>query len=169
MASAIDGHSRCHGGADLPVDLSILSLIVEIKNCHSWPLRWLYWGSEVDLLVDLPILALIVEISNCHSSPLGNSTWGANLLVDLPILSLIVEMSILLFLATRWLYWWWSRVDVLVDLLILALIVEISNWHFSLLGVMGVDLPADLPILALIVENSNYHSLPLDDSTGGVG
>ena len=34
---------------------------------------------------------------------------------------------------------------------------------------MGVDLPVDLPILALIVENSNYHSLPLDDSTGGVG
>ena len=26
------------GGVDLPVDLPILALIVEISNCHSWPL-----------------------------------------------------------------------------------------------------------------------------------
>ena len=49
-------------GVDLLVDLSILSLIVEISNCNSWPLDNSTGGA--DLPVDLPILALIVEISN---------------------------------------------------------------------------------------------------------
>ena len=55
-------------GVDLPVDLLILALIVEISNCHSWPLDD-STGGRVDLalIVDLPsvdllILALIVEI-----------------------------------------------------------------------------------------------------------
>ena len=48
------------GRVDLPVDLSILALIVEISNCNSWPLDNFTGGA--DLPVDLPILALIVEI-----------------------------------------------------------------------------------------------------------
>ena len=52
------------GRVHLPVDLSILALIVEISNCHSWPLDDSTGGGRVDLLVDLLILALIVEISN---------------------------------------------------------------------------------------------------------
>ena len=55
------------GGTDLPVDLPILALIVEIKYCHSWPLDDPTGGGRVDLPVALLILALIVEISNCHS------------------------------------------------------------------------------------------------------
>ena len=51
------------GEIDLPVDLPILALIVEISNCHSWPLDD-STGGRVDLPVDLLILALIVEISN---------------------------------------------------------------------------------------------------------
>ena len=75
--------TRCHGRVHLPVDLSILALIVEISNWHSSPLGVM----GVDLPVDLPILALIVEISNCHSWPLDDSTgewdrsasWYANI------------------------------------------------------------------------------------------
>ena len=58
------------------VDLLIIALIVEISNCHSWPLDDSTGGEGVDLPVDLSILALIVEISNCHSWPLDDSTGG---------------------------------------------------------------------------------------------
>ena len=66
------------GGTDLPVDLPILALIVEIKYCHSWPLDDSTVGGRIDLPVDLLILALIVEIQYCHSWPLDDSTgeWG---------------------------------------------------------------------------------------------
>ena len=68
-------------GVDLPVDLSILALIVEISNCHSWPLDNSTGGA--DLPVDLLILAIIVEISNCHSSPIDNSTGGVGFICQL--------------------------------------------------------------------------------------
>ena len=62
-------------GVDLLVDLPILALI-EISNCHSWPLDDSTGGGRVDLPVDLLIIALIVGISNCHSWPLDDTTGG---------------------------------------------------------------------------------------------
>ena len=50
-------------GVDLLVDLPILALI-EIPNCHSWPLDDSTGGGRVDLPVVLLILAIIVEFSN---------------------------------------------------------------------------------------------------------
>ena len=66
------------GEEDLPVALLILALIVEISNCHFWPLDDSTGGGRVDLPVNLLILALIVEIQYCHSWPLDDSTgeWG---------------------------------------------------------------------------------------------
>ena len=69
-------------GVDLLVDLPILALI-EIPNCHSWPLDDSTGGGRVDLPLDLLILAIIVEISNCHSSPLDNSTGGVGYICQL--------------------------------------------------------------------------------------
>ena len=131
--------TRCHGRVHLPVDLSILALIEEISNWHSWPLDDSTGGGRVDLPLDLLILAIIVEISNCHSSPINNSTWGVGTYASWSANNTSNSRNLKLpFLATRWLYWGG-----------------------------GVDLPVDLSILALIVEISNHHSWPLDDSTWG--
>ena len=91
------------GGVDLPVDLPIFALTLEISCHHSWPLdastrevpagcslnlssnsrnlksqffttRCLYWG--VDLPVPLIIWALTVEISSHNTWPLDASTSG---------------------------------------------------------------------------------------------
>ena len=69
-------------GVALLVDLLILALI-EIPNCHSWPLDDSTGGGRVDLPVDLLIFAIIVEISNCLSSPLDNSTGGVGYICQL--------------------------------------------------------------------------------------
>ena len=75
---------RCHyQGVDLPLDLPLWALLLEIWNCHSWPLDGSIRG--VDLPVDLPIWALIVEAS-----------WSVNMSSN----SRNVK---LLFLAIRWL------------------------------------------------------------------
>ena len=63
-------------GVDLPVDLPIWSLTVEMWNHHSWPL---------DATTGGPIWALTVEMWNCHSWPLDATTGG-------PIWALTVEM-----------------------------------------------------------------------------
>ena len=84
--------TRClYQGGDLPVDLPIWALTVEISNHHSWPLDASAGG--VDLTVDLPIWALTVEISNCHSWPLDASTRGVDLPVNLPIFALTLKIS----------------------------------------------------------------------------
>ena len=100
--------TRCHyWGVDLPLDLPIWAVTVEMWNCHSWPLdvttggsrsatwsanmsshsrnakllflttRCHYWG--VDLPIDLPIWALTVEMWNCHSWPLDVTTGGVDM------------------------------------------------------------------------------------------
>ena len=56
------------GELDLPVDLPIWALTVEMWICHSSPLD--------DMPVHLPIWALTVEISYCHSSALTVFIWG---------------------------------------------------------------------------------------------
>ena len=71
--------TRCHYWGldlpvDLPVDLSIWPLTVEMSYHHSWALDAHYLG------VDLPIWALTVEMWNCHSWPLDRSaTWSVNM------------------------------------------------------------------------------------------
>ena len=74
------------GGVDLPVDLPIWALTVEISYYHSWLLDATTGGGS--LPVDLPIWALTVEISYYHSWPLYATNGG----VDLPIWALTVEM-----------------------------------------------------------------------------
>ena len=130
--------TRCHyQGVDLPLDLPLWQLIVEMLYCHSWPLDATTRG--VDLPADLQIWPLTVEMWNCHSWPLDATTWGIDLPLDLP---LWVNMSsnsrnvISPFLTTRCQYW-------------------------------GVDLPLDLQIWPLTVEMWNCHSWPLDATTGG--
>ena len=81
------------GGVDLPVDLPIWALTVEMWNCYSWTNRCHYWGSKsVDLPVDLPIWALTVEMWNCYSWQLNATTGGVDLPLDLPICALTAEM-----------------------------------------------------------------------------
>ena len=151
-------------GVDLPVDLPIFALTLEISCHHSWPLdastrgvpagcslnlssnsrnlksqflttRCLYWG--VDLPVPLIIWALTVEISSHHSWSLDTSTRGVDLLVALLNMSSNSRnFKLHNPLTTRCLYW-------------------------------GVDLPVNRPIWALTVEISSQHYWPLDASTGG--
>ena len=97
-------------GVDLPVDLLIWALTVEISNHNSWPLDASTGG--VDLPVVLPIWALTVEISNLHSWPLDASTGGIVLPVNWQFLtSWSANMSSNSrnlkspFLTTRCLYW----------------------------------------------------------------
>ena len=124
--------TRClYWGVDLPVDLPIWPLTVEMSYCHSWPLdattggrsatwsanmssntrnmklpflatRCLYWG--VDLPVDLPIWPLTVEMSYCHSWPLDATTGGRSATWSANMSSNTRNMK-LPFLATRCLYW----------------------------------------------------------------
>ena len=156
--------TRClYWGVDLPVEMPIWALTVEISSHHSWPLdistegrsasclasmssenrnlkspflttRGLYCG--VDLPVNRQIWALSVEISSDHSWPLDASARVVDLPVDLPI---------------------W------------ALTVEISSHHSWPLDAStgGVDLPVDWPIWVLTIEISSHHSWLLDASTGG--
>ena len=70
---------------DLPVDLPIWPVTIEIWNCHSWPLDASTWRG-VDLWVNLPIWPVTIAIWNCHSWPLDASTGvGVDLPVDLPM------------------------------------------------------------------------------------
>ena len=97
---------------DLPLDLPIWALTVEMWNFHSEPLD--ATTREVDLPVDLPIWALTVEMWNCHSWPLDASYWGSrSATVDLPIMSSNIRNVKLPFLTTRCHHW---RVDLPVDL-----------------------------------------------------
>ena len=86
--------TRCHywgGWVDLPLDLPIRALTVEITYCHSWPLDATH--GEVDMPVGLPIWSLTIEMWNCHSWPLDATTRGwVDLPLDLPIWPLTVEM-----------------------------------------------------------------------------
>ena len=78
-------------GVDLPLDLPIWTLTIEIRNCHSWPYRCLYQG-RLDLPLDLPIWNLTIEIWNCHSWPLDASTRGVDLPPDMPVWTLTIEI-----------------------------------------------------------------------------
>ena len=172
---------------DLPVDLPIWALTVEISSHHSWPLdvstsgswsanmssnsrnlklpflttRCLYWGDRS--AVNLPICTLTVEISSHHSWPLDASTsgsWSANINSN----SRNLKSP---FLTTGCIYW---GVNLPVDQPIWAPRVEISSHHSWPLdaSTVGVDMPVDLPIWALTVEISNWHPLLPDASTGEV-
>ena len=104
-------------GVDVPVDLLIWAVTVEMWNHHSWPLDASTRGVDVpvDLLIwavtvenvklpflttrflyqggiDLPIWALTVEMWNCHSCLLDASTRGVDLPVDLLIWAVKVAM-----------------------------------------------------------------------------
>ena len=149
-------------GVDLPIDLPIFALTLEISSHHSWPLdastggrsaSWLanissngrnlkspflttrclhQWGY---LLVVLSIWALTVEISSHHSWSPDASTSGIDLPVDLPI---------------------W------------ALTLEISSHHSDYwTHLLGGNLPVDQPIWAPRVEISFHYSWLLDASTSG--
>ena len=95
--------TRCHyWGIDLPLDLPISALTVEMWNCHSWPLDATTWG--IDLPLDLPISALTVEMWNCHSWPLDATTWGRSASWSANTSSNRRNVK-LPFLATRSQYW----------------------------------------------------------------
>ena len=110
------------GRLDLPADLLILALIVEMYICHSWlldascvcgggvdlPVDLAIWDNRnlklpflvtrclywgVDLPVDMPIWAVTIEIWNCHSWPLDACTGGGvDLPVDMPIWAVTIEI-----------------------------------------------------------------------------
>ena len=61
-------------GVDLPVEMPIWALTVEISSHHSWPLDASTGG--VDLPVDWPIWVLTIEMSSHHSWLLNASTGG---------------------------------------------------------------------------------------------
>ena len=96
------------GGVDLPVDLSILALIVEISNHHSWPLDDSTWGSRSaswsanissnSRNLILPFLATRWLYWWWEGR---SASWSANISSNSRNLKLP-------FLATRWLYWWWE-------------------------------------------------------------
>ena len=80
--------TRCHyWGVDLPVDMPISYLTIEIWNWHSWPLdassrgvRSASWSAEMNSNIHISCSAwkiwdLIVEICNCHWGYLG-CLWG---------------------------------------------------------------------------------------------
>ena len=124
--------SRClYWGVDLPVDLPIFALTLEISCHHSWPLdastrrvpagcslnlssnsrnlksqflttRCLYWG--VDLPVNRQIWALTVEISSHHSWSLDASTTGVPAGCSLNMSSNSRNFKSQ-YLTTRCLYW----------------------------------------------------------------
>ena len=96
--------TRCHYWVvDLPGDLPIWALSLEIWKCHSWPQDG---STRGDLPLDGPIWALIVEASS--SASMSSNSWN----------------YILPFLATGWLY---KGVDLPLDLRIWALTVEASS------------------------------------------
>ena len=139
--------TRCHyQGVDLPLDLPIWALTVEMWNCHSWPLDVTTRG------VDLPIWALTL---------------------DLPIWALMVRNVKLPFLNTRCHYWGgrsatWSanmssnsrnvKLPFLTNRCLLTREVDLPLWALTL----------DLPIWALTFKKMwNCHSWPLDVTTKG--
>ena len=119
-------------GVDLPVEMPIWALTVEISSHHSWPLdtstggvdlpvdlanmssnnrnvkspfltaKCLYWG--VFLPVNQPIWALTVEISSDHSWTLDASTGGRSASWDANMSSNSRNLKSQ-FLTTRCLYW----------------------------------------------------------------
>ena len=108
--------TRCHyWGVDLPLDLPIWALIVEMWNCHSWPLdastsggRSANWSANMSSSrnVKLPFLT-----TRCHY-------WGVDLPVDLPL-----DLPIWALTVEMWNYHSWpldattGGVDLPVDLI----------------------------------------------------
>ena len=106
------------GRLDLPADLLILVLIVEMYICHFWLLDTSFcvcvWG--LDLPFAMPIWAGTIELCNCHSWPLDAS----------------------------WLWWWWGSSASWSAYMrqYKSEIAILGHW----MHVLGVDLPGDLPI-----------------------
>ena len=162
-------------GVDLPADLQIWPLTVEMWNCHSWPLDATTWG--VDLPLDLQIWANISSNSRNVISPFlttrcqywggrsasRSASWSANMTSN----SRNVKLP---FLTTRCHYWGVGPAS------------RSASWSANMTSnsrnvispslstrcqLQGADLPCDLPIWALTVEMWNHHSWLLDSSTGG--
>ena len=154
--------TRCHyWGVDIPLDLPIRALTVEMWNCYSWPLD----ANTVDLPIDLPIWALTVEMWNCHSWPLDVTTGGSRSATWSANMSSHSRNVKLLFLTTRCHYcrsanWSANMSSNSRNVKLPFLTTRCHYW--------GVDLSLDLPIRALKVAMWNCHSWPLDASTSGV-
>ena len=127
--------TRCHYWGDIPVDLPldlpIWAVTVEMWNCYSWPLDATTGGRSARSATWY--WALTVEMWNCYSWPLDATTGGKSG-VDLATWSANMSSNSrnvkLLFLTTRCHYW-------------------------------GVDLPVDLPAWsANMSSNSRNVKLP---------
>ena len=140
--------TRCHHwGVDLPLDLPIWALTVEMWNCHSWPLDVTTGGSRsasrsANMSSHSRNAKLLFLTTRCHYCRSAN--WSANMSSN----SRNVKLP---FLTTRCHYW---GVDLSLDLPIWALKVAMWNCHSWPLdaSTSGVDLPIDLLIWALSVE-----------------